>query len=189
MKKILSLLALGLLLNGCAIQEDMSAQCSGDLALGCRNLFGTNTSRIDNNTEAINNLQKQINELKAEIDINIISINSLSLSNAQSEADKNALQAQINALQVTVNSQVAQLVALQSETRVVGLIEPCGHVNNVFNEVLIRLSNGATLAYFEQGSQRFLSSLVPGSYQTTDSKHCAFSVNSAGKVCDNLGCR
>jgi hypothetical protein len=185
MKKILSLLALGLLLNGCAAQEDMAANCSGDLALGCRTLFGTNTKRIDDNTNAVNNLQRQINELKGEIDINIITINSLVASNSQI----GEMQSQIGALQVTVNSQVAQLAALQSGVRVVGLIEPCGHSAGLYNEVLMRMSDGSTLSYFESGGNRFLTVLSQGSYSTTDAKRCLFTVNSSGKVCDTLNCR
>jgi hypothetical protein len=60
---------------------------------------------------------------------------------------------------------------------VVEIIDPCGDNPGQFDEVLLRLSTGELLAYFESGSNRFLSLIGNGSYSTTDSQHCHFTVN------------
>lgn len=62
---------------------------------------------------------------------------------------------------------------------VLEIIDPCNK-QGAFDEVLLRLSNGALLAYFTQGSfnTSFLTLLTPGQYQTTDGTNCHFTVNS-----------
>jgi hypothetical protein len=57
------------------------------------------------------------------------------------------------------------------------LIDPCGDNPGQFDEIILKLSTGELLVYFESGSNRFLSLIDNGSYHTTDSQHCAFSVN------------
>lgn len=57
------------------------------------------------------------------------------------------------------------------------LIDPCGDNPGQFDEVLIRLSTGQLLAYFESGGNRFLSLIGNGNYRTTDSQSCHFTVN------------
>lgn len=56
------------------------------------------------------------------------------------------------------------------------LIDPCGDNPGHFDEVVLRLGTGELLVYFESGSNRFLSLIGNGSYSTTDSQHCHFSV-------------
>lgn len=43
-------------------------------------------------------------------------------------------------------------------------------------EVLIYLSDGRIMAYFEQGSKRYLSILASGTYRTTDNNNCIFTI-------------
>jgi len=58
---------------------------------------------------------------------------------------------------------------------IVEIIDPCGDGTG-FDEVLLVLSSGEILAYFEQGNNRFLSVIPDGNYQTTDAQRCNFSV-------------
>lgn len=93
------------------------------------------------------------------------------------ETEQSVHSGQINALQSSVNSLVSQMVQLQMEERVVGLFDPCPNVvYNGYKESLFRLSSGKLVAYFEQGSQRFLSVIGTGNFQTTDGRHCNFMV-------------
>jgi len=62
------------------------------------------------------------------------------------------------------------------------LIDPCGDGPG-FDEVLLRLTDGRLVAYFEQGGNRFLSVISDGNYRTTDAQGCYFSV-SGGNVLD-----
>jgi len=60
---------------------------------------------------------------------------------------------------------------------IVEFIDPCGDNPGHFDEVVLKLSTGELLAYFESGSHRFLSLIRNGNYRTTDVQNCAFSVN------------
>lgn len=71
-------------------------------------------------------------------------------------------------------------VAAASSYDIVDLIIPCGKVEGVFNETLLELRNGSIVAYFENGTNRFLNVLVPGPYETSDTKHCKFIIDSKG---------
>jgi hypothetical protein len=59
---------------------------------------------------------------------------------------------------------------------VLEIIDPCGNNEGHFDEVILRLSTGDLLAYFESGSKRFLSIIDPGNYRTTDAQRCYFTV-------------
>lgn len=78
------------------------------------------------------------------------------------------------------------IVGPPGQDSIAELIDPCGDEVG-YDEVLIRLTDGRLLAYFESGGNRFLSVLPPGSYRTTDSSSCAFTVDSLGNVTDENG--
>lgn len=61
---------------------------------------------------------------------------------------------------------------------IIEIIDPCGDSPG-YDEVLLRLADGSLVVYFEQGSNRFLTELTPGTYQTTDSQRCVFTVDEA----------
>lgn len=65
---------------------------------------------------------------------------------------------------------------------IVEIIDPCGDNPGEFDEVLLRLYDGTLIAYFESGSDRFLSEIDQGNYRTTDEQECRFSVNSELEV-------
>lgn len=60
---------------------------------------------------------------------------------------------------------------------VLEIIDPCGNQENQFDEIILRLSDGSLLCYFQSGDQRFLSLIGPGNYITTDNQSCYFTVN------------
>lgn len=63
----------------------------------------------------------------------------------------------------------------------VEVIDPCGKETNL-DEVLFRLADGRLFAYFESGSNRYLTLVQPGTYQTADGTHCVFTVTESGDV-------
>lgn len=62
------------------------------------------------------------------------------------------------------------------------LINPCGDGPG-HDEVLLRLANGQIIAHYAGGGNlQFLAVLSPGSYVTTDSPACAFTLHANGTV-------
>jgi hypothetical protein len=59
--------------------------------------------------------------------------------------------------------------------------DPCGDSPD-FDEILLKLADGTVLAYFESGSNRFLTTLRPGTYRTTDGSNCVFTLNNDGTI-------
>lgn len=93
----------------------------------------------------------------------------------------------IASIQNAANETQAELTdlveGLDGETRVTKLIDPCGDAPNIYDEVMMVMNNGKVVAYFEDGSDRHLSVLVPdAAYETTDGSHCRFSVNAMGQL-------
>lgn len=180
MKTHILLLALTVIASGCAMTESMSSACVGsDLEMGCNAIFGMRDSDQD---EQLHELTKRVNQLNMQIEQNIMQIQTL-------ESVDGINLHQISNLQFEVNLLKSQLTALLTNENVVGLIDPCGDGPG-YDEVLLRLSSGRTIAYFKNASNEFLTVLSPGYYKTTDTQACNFSVNAQGLVCDqNGGCR
>lgn len=59
---------------------------------------------------------------------------------------------------------------------IIEVIDPCDDGPG-YDEVLLRLSDGSILAYFESGNNRHLAEIDQGNYVTTDEQRCAFSVS------------
>jgi len=72
-------------------------------------------------------------------------------------------------------STTAILTPQGAQYAVVDIIDPCGDSPG-FDEVLLRLANGQLLAHFASGSLQFLTLVPDGSYVTTDSQQCHFTV-------------
>lgn len=68
------------------------------------------------------------------------------------------------------------------ESAILEIIDPCGDSPGEFDEIMFRLSSGELVAYFEQGSKRFLTVLNPGNYRTTDKQSCRFTVTTDMQV-------
>lgn len=61
------------------------------------------------------------------------------------------------------------------------IINPCGDSPG-FDEILFRTHSNQIIAHFSSGGLQFLTILSPGSYRTTDSESCLFSINSNMEV-------
>ena len=67
----------------------------------------------------------------------------------------------------------------------VALLEPCGDAPGIYDEVLLRLSNGTVLASFSDnaaGANTRFSLLGAGTYTTTDGDSCTFTLDSSGNL-------
>lgn len=179
-KSLAFLLIVTALLNvRCAMTESMNASCQGsDIEMGCKTLFGSKDAEQDNR---LNELTKRVNQLTQQMNTNLQLISVLVQFEQQNSIELDQLQFQTNILQT-------QLTALLTAENVIGLIDPCGNGPG-YDEVLLRLSSGRTIAYFKHASNEFLTVLEPGYYRTTDTQACNFTVNAQGLVCDNGGCR
>lgn len=108
--------------------------------------------------------------LDLQNELSILSIEVTQLESLTVE-DLTALQA----LLISIESSIAHLESL-SHNNIVNIIDPCGDMVGHFDEIILELQDGTFLAYFEQGSHRFLSVLPDGIYQTTDKQKCTFQI-------------
>jgi hypothetical protein len=173
MNKIVITLAIAL--TGCGISERISSSCGGDLEHLCESILGDTQDQINNNRDDIKELQLQVAALQQELDIQI---DLLIQANINQDEINNNQDVEINNQQVLINQLLVDMVEVKTRITVAEIIDPCN--NNVgYDEVLIRLSDNSLIAYFESGSNRFLTKLTPGSYRTTDTPpYCYFTVNS-----------
>lgn len=184
-------LVLPLMLMGCGMSESLSTSCAGsDLEMGCSAVFGSKNNEQD---EALAELKKRVNQLNSRIASNTVRIEQLAYVSDETLHSLNASRAEVDvaiaSLQNETNFLHTQLTALLTQENVVGLLDPCGNGPG-YDEVLLRLSSGRTIAYFKNASNEFLTVLEPGYYKTTDTQACNFTVNTQGLVCDqNGGCR
>lgn len=150
--------------------------------VGNGGIYGT---RDEEFASRIADLERRVSDLEKQIQSNIAVLNTL-IAVDEDTADT------LRAVQSQVNSQVIELASLQnylnSSITILSLINPCGDGPG-FDEVILKLSSGQYLAYFEHGNNRFLSVIQNGSYETTDAQKCRFTIDNSGKLCDNLGCR
>jgi len=84
------------------------------------------------------------------------------------------LQLELNQVLAELAVQQAQIQGLSDNLQIQRIIDPCGNGPG-FDEVLLETDLGL-LAFFEQGSNRFLAILTDGAYVTTDAQHCHFTV-------------
>jgi archaellum component FlaC len=87
---------------------------------------------------------------------------------------------QINLLSAQIDALVLDIAALQGYA-ITEIYDPCGQ-QGTYDEVILRTGNNELLAYFENGSNRYLAKLPVGTYRTTDGTHCFFSVTTGGVI-------
>lgn len=156
--------------------------------LGCGDLK-KEIRRLQDNRD---HQQRQIDELKKQLNINLINtiaqidtlqslidglqdqIDTMSGDVSLIETSINLVETNINTLQSTSNNTLSQLIILQGYTQIVSFIDPCGDGPG-YDEIILQTTQGY-VAYFESGSNRFLSVLPNGNYQTTDQQACNFSI-------------
>jgi hypothetical protein len=137
----------------------------------CANNLGTSNDigrRLDE-------LERQFQVLKQNLDLTLNTVTQLQFS----QGNQDSL---IASLQTQANSQQILLTQLQTQESIVQIKDVCGTYPGVYNEVMLKTKSGKYIAYFEQHGNRFLVQLTPGSYKTTDSTNCYFTINSNGEL-------
>lgn len=202
-------LTIALYFTACGVPKQMAKDCGGDLAQGCKTLFGEPEQDNDDLVRDITDIKSRLSQLEATVNGNSASIELLefNLSNTVSQltalqlaqstdhaaitvlqGQMSTVQAQILLLQTQTNSVQAQVTAVEAQDSVIDYLD-CGGDALGYDEIVLRTKSGKLVAYFESGGSRFLSVLVPGSYATTDGSACSFSVNNLGQFCDIMSCR
>lgn len=69
---------------------------------------------------------------------------------------------------------------------IVEVYDVCGNQAGALDEVLLRTKEGKWIAHYSSGSLQFLTILEPGTYQTTDSTRCRFTVNANNQIVNQL---
>jgi len=129
--------------------------------------LNTNLSSL-NSSQAL--LQTQLNTVQGNVAILMTQMLSVNNTLPVLQSNINSLQTQINNLTVTVNQSISSIV------------DPCGDGPGL-DEILLKTKDGKYIAYFESGSNRHLSVLQANTaYQTTDSQHCNFTIDSFGAI-------
>jgi uncharacterized coiled-coil protein SlyX len=156
-------------------------------------------------------LSQRISNLESSVAANILTLNNLEISlmsqssamaeleaamdhaNGQTRAtleqllvtataNYNAINASISSLQFQVNTSVMQLGEIKVRESVVEFLDPCGDSSG-YDEILLKMSSGKVIAYFEDNGNRHLTILNPETaYQTTDVQKCKFKVDIDGNL-------
>lgn len=166
MKKILTITAL-IILASCGKQSDIDKLNSRVDDTNSR--IQALERQLAQTQDAFNALSSQVGDLEADQDSlsQLVALNAVNLVNLQSSLDL---------LTKRVSS-------LESRVTVSSIYDPCGDKEGSFDEMLLIMSDGSILAYFEDGGKRFLSKLPDGNYRTTDEQACNFQVIN-GKIVD-----
>jgi len=124
--------------------------------------FLDNKKTVDSNKDRISELEKRLDQYY------------VSLEGLEANIDKVGVDQ--DTLTLLVNNNVSSIATIETNNTVSEMIDPCGDNPNEFDEILLIMSDGSIIAYFEQGSKRFLGELPDGNYRTTDRQACNFSV-------------
>lgn len=189
--------------SGCGYQRTLRAHCHLE-GQACDNLFGVNQYEVDNNQDAVDKaLAAEVVSIKQTLDNMIIDLkfiqsqletNNVLLTLLKQDINANydliqalevntiALENRLDYQQVIVNNHQIELANLASEDPIVEYFDPCGNGPG-FDEVLLHTRSGKYLAYFESGSNRFLTVLQPNTaYRSTDQQRCYFTLNNDGQI-------
>lgn len=205
-----SLIAL-VALTSCGYQQTLREHCRIGDTQTCDNLFGRNQSEVDEQQNAqLQGLSKEVESLSTmmslmikdltEVESRIATNDSLillansmiqqqgadiqTLQNVvtQIESDNQDLEQKLDYQQGLINTIQVDLAKLVTQDGIKELHDPCGDKAGKYDEIIVVTTSGKLLAYFEDGGNRFLTLLGPGSYRTTDAQKCFFDINSAGKI-------
>jgi len=162
--KTITLILMMIFLSGCGIMEAATQGCGGDLDPLCDAFLGHDPVEQPDYESRLEELTASIETLRDEYEA--------AMFEANEEDDR---------LESLIHDLEARVATLESGLRVVGFVDPCGDGPG-FDEVLMRMSDGSLMAYFESGKYRFLTILAPGVYRTTDSQKCKFRVTNDMEV-------
>lgn len=116
MKKLLLLMVLSTILNGCAIPQNIAANCGGDLVVLCEDIFGTDSKKISHHDDDIANLKQKIKDIELSIAVNKVTVNSLvsSINSLQLQETNNG--ALLASLQANILSAQSMITVLQTNS-------------------------------------------------------------------------
>ena len=134
-------------------------------------------SDIDSIVLDIDSLQSVVDALENSVEDNSAAIALLQSQIVNHNSRITSLESLVASLQTTTNNLLVDVAQLESNENIVEFIDPCGNWSGGYDEVILKTSSGKLLAYFENGSRRFLSLLTPGSYRVTDGSNCNFTVH------------
>lgn len=168
---VLALLAATYVTTGCGVVQSMRENCGGnDL---CEYFLGRDYTASDKKQDELAN--SRYSEMQASLNELVTNMALLSQNETQNSTAISNLQTQTNLLLV-------QMAQISTGLRITELLDPCGDGAG-YDEVLVRLSDGRLLAYFETGGNRFLAVLTNNAYyRTTDAQLCNFYVTVSGNV-------
>lgn len=165
--KTIAIITLGLLLVSCGKKTVH------------KNFYVENPYDNTENDSRLNDIEQRLDTLESSVAANISAMNDLGEELEQSQSDFTAV---MDNLQEQIDEQVTQIAVLNGYNNIVEYLNPCNDGVG-YDELLLRMSNGKVVAYFESGNNRFLSELIPNTfYQTTDSQHCVFRVDINGNL-------
>lgn len=190
-------------LMGCGYVQSARPMCKLPSNL-CDVILGFDQFEVNYNTDKrIDGLEKEIESLKTTLDLLISEVQSygreintqkaliqlLSADVTTNAAyitsineDIEQMQEHINNQQVVINNHQVELANLAMQDGITELFDPCGDAVG-FDEVLLKTKSGSYIAYFESGSQRYLTVLKKNTnYRVTDGSNCYFTINNNGEV-------
>lgn len=161
-------------------------------------------TQVNTQMTLINQQSATSQSLQSQLDLNVayeqyllslINSNSGNISSLQTnltlvQSNLTSLQGQLTVTnanvsnrQTQINQLIINLATLSNQDVVVQYIYPCGPRVGYFNEILLKTKSGKYLAYFESGSNRFLTELLFGRrYGLTDGSNCSFTIDNTGNI-------
>jgi TolA-binding protein len=145
-----------------------------------RKLIGADyDNEVNRNDNRVTELERRVTQTENQIAQNIDDIAMLQDLIVQFTEDEmiqfTSFREDLDNLQGDTNNLLASLAVLQGYDSIIGYIDPCGDGAG-YDEIIMQTVSGQLIAYFENGSFRFLSTLPDGNYRTTDQQSCNFSV-------------
>lgn len=136
-------------------------------------------NNVTQNTSMISLLESQLNQLSITNSTQNTTLVSLQTSVNMLYSQNTSLNTAINNQQTQINSMLTNLATLNGYVNIVSVYDPCGDKPGKYDEVFLVLSTGEFLSSFSDnanGLNTRFSKLTPGSFMTTDSTNCYFTV-------------
>jgi chromosome segregation ATPase len=143
-------------------------------------------SRIDENSSDIDELGEGLEDLEGDLETveQFVKRNSRKLKRINKKIKKLKKRDRKLLRRIQRTERAVRRIARITRANQVSILNPCGDQSSE-DEVVIKVGN-EVFAYFEKGSKRFLSVLIPNKgYRTTDGFSCNFSITSDGNLVED----
>lgn len=140
-------------------------------ATGCGQQSGVTVSHPDYQGQ-IDDINNRLDDLTDRVAVFEMDLGNLESSVIQLGNDLDNFEHDLDQVEINVTDALNRISQLEGNTYIADIVKPCANAK----EVLVVLSDGRIVAYFEQGNKRYLSLLGDGNYQTTDGTNCHFSI-------------